>query len=231
MKIFLALMLAAMPAAAAAGPAAELGMPRAEIEVIGGAPLLDLLASRDNGSLPFAMAGEEFLATVVFDGDWNAWFALKPASGPGGCAWTREMLGTGVIYKYKDRELSISGSGDGIVIESSGERFETSFSALFDGLYSGSMKFTFGGAVTYAVFRNTAPLSEEHGTVSLRLGSDGLYYFSLTPDRLIEGYPRWLLAVNGVLYGLKLESGSLLFVSKEIEMGREAIMPEKAFRR
>lgn len=202
-----------------------------DIEIIGGAPLLDMLASRDKASLPLELAGESFLATVAFDGEWNLWFALKPASGPGGNAWSGEMLDNGVLYKYKDKEFAISRQGDAVAMEADGERFETSFAALFDRLYSGSMKVSFGGAVTYAVFRNTEPLSEDQGTVSLRLGSDGLYYFSLTPDGLIEDYPRWLLAVNGVLYGLRLDSGSLLFVSKKIDMLREAPLPERSYPR
>lgn len=235
MKIFLILMLACSPAAAEWGraeSAAAAGLAAAsEIEIIGGAPLLDLLAARDGGSLPLELAGESFLATVVFDGNWNSWFALKPAAGPGGNAWSGEMLEKGVVYKYKEKEFSISGRGDALVIEADGVRHETSFAALFDRLYAGSMQVSFGGAVTYAVFRNTEPLTEGQGTVSLRRGSDGLYYFSLTPDGLIEDYPRWLLAVNGVLYGLRLDSGSLLFVSKKIDMRREAPVPERRISR
>ena len=92
------------------------------------------------------------------------------------------------------------------------------------------MKETFGGAVTYAVFRNLEPLTEEEGTVALRMGDDGLYYYSLTPDRQIEAAPRWLLAVNGVLYGLRIEDSSLLFVSKKIAAARPELPPERALR-
>jgi hypothetical protein len=99
--------------------------------------------------------------------------------------------------------------------------------SLFERLYEKSMRITFGGAVTYAVFRNLEPLTENEGTVSLRLGSDGLFYFSLTQDRLIASSPRWLLAVNGVLYGLRVDAGSLLFVSKPIEMGKPFFSGER----
>ena len=92
------------------------------------------------------------------------------------------------------------------------------------------MKETFGGTVTYAVFRNLEPLTEEEGTVALRVGDDGLYYYSLTPDKQIAAAPRWLLAVNGLLYGLRIEDSSLLFVSKKIDAARPALTPERALR-
>jgi hypothetical protein len=69
--------------------------------------------------------------------------------------------------------------------------------------------------VTYAAFRNLEPLSESEGTVTMRVDQDGVYYFSLTPDEQVAERPRWLLAVNGVLYGLRVQDGSLLFVSKK----------------
>ncbi|MDP2866844.1 MAG: hypothetical protein Q8O90_11430, partial [Elusimicrobiota bacterium] len=99
----------------------------------------------------------------------------------------------------------------------------------FDRLYNDSMKFTFAGLITYSVFRNLEPLSEIEGTVTLRLGSDGLYYFSVTRDSLVEAAPRWLLAINGVLYGLRVEEASLLFVSKPIEMSKLSF-PSERFR-
>ena len=66
------------------------------------------------------------------------------------------------------------------------------------------------------------------GPVTLRVGSDGFYYFSVTRDSLIEKAPRWLLAINGVLYGLRVEEASLLFVSKPIEMSKPAFPLERS---
>lgn len=223
MKIFLMLMLAAAPAAAW-GPAEDaaarkLSAGRAEVQIIGGAPLLDLLAARDKASLPLELAGHKFLATVNFDDNWDTWFTLKPAAGPGAGSWKETALEGGAVYKYKETEFRLKAAGGVVSIATaSGEKAEVSVNALFDKLYADSQRVTFGGIVTYAVFRNIEPLTEQEGTVTLRVGSDGLYYFSVTRDSLIEAGPRWLLAVNGVLYGLRVQDGSLLFLSKVIEM-------------
>ncbi|MHB0995568.1 MAG: hypothetical protein ACYC2I_04280 [Elusimicrobiales bacterium] len=223
MKIFLMLLLAAAPAAAW-GPAesdaaAGLLAAKAEVQIIGGAPLLDLLAARDKASLPLEIAGHKFLATVNFDDNWDTWFTLKPAAGLGAGSWKETDLAAGAVYKYKELELRLKAAGGLVAIEAaSGEKAEVAITALFDRLYADSLRVTFGGIVTYAVFRNLEPLTELEGTVTLRVGSDGLYYFSVTRDSLIEEAPRWLLAVNGVLYGLRLQDSSLLFVSKVIEM-------------
>jgi hypothetical protein len=233
MKILLMLLLFTAPASAGWGRAegaavSGLAASRAEISVIGGAPLLDLLAARDKASLPLELGGRKLLASVVFDADWNAWFMLKPASGLGAGAWTEGDLAAGVIYKYGGLELVIRKAGDAISIGSAAGGTEISMNGLFDLLYEKSMKATFGGVVTYAVFRNLEPMTGDEGTIALRVGSDGLYYYSLTPDRNIESYPRWLLAVNGVLYGLRVDSGSLLFVSKNIEMEKGPVSAERS---
>jgi hypothetical protein len=227
------LMLAAVPAAAQWGSsensaAAGLLAGRAEISVISGLPLVDMLAAREKASLPVTIASTTFLATVVFDDNWDTWFALKPAEGPGAGAWKETDLASGAVYNYKGKAFLLK-AADGVVsITSGGEKLEVSVNALFDKLYADSFRITFGGVITYAMFRNLAPLSESEGTAALRLGSDGLYYYSVTPDAQIEAQPRWLLAINWVLYGLRVQDGSLLFVSKPIEQRRQ--LPPRAER-
>lgn len=237
MKSLILLLLCAVPASAEWGrgegaAAGALAVSRAEVQIIGGAPLLELLAARDKASLPLTIGGVNFLATVVFDAQWETWFSLKPAGVPlAAGAWKETALASGAVYKHKGLTLKLK-EADGVVsIESSsGEKLQVAVNSLFGLLYEKSQKVTFGGIVTYAVFRNLEPLAEDEATVSLRLGSDGLYYYSLTPDAQIEGAPRWLLAVNGVLYGLRVDAASLLFVSKQIEMAKPAFAPERARR-
>jgi len=226
------MLLCALPASAEWGRAEgdsvrALAESRAGVQIIGGAPLLDLLADRYKAALPLELGGARFLATVMFDADWNEWFTLKPEGGGAAAAWSYKMLEAGVVYEHGGRELKLKKTGDTVVAESKAGKTGVSLAGLFDLLYEKSMKVTFGGIVTYAVIRNLEPLSEGEGTVSLRLGSDGLYYYSLTPDKSIEDGPRWLLAVNGVLYGLRVEDGSLLFVSKQIEMKKFVPVPER----
>ena len=224
MKIFLMLMLAAAPAAAGWGAAesaaaAKLVSGRAEVVTIGGAPLLDLLAAREALSQPVELAGRKFLATVNFDENWDSWFTLKPVSGLGAGAWKEIDLEAGAVYAHDGLELRLKETGGTVSIAGPGEeKAEVSVTGLFDKFYSDALKITFGDAVTYAVFRNVEPLSEKEGTVMLRRDpSDGMYYYSVTPDAKIAAEPHWLLAVNWVLYGLRIENGSLLFVSKRIE--------------
>ncbi len=234
MKIFLILLLAAAPAGAGWGraensSAAGLLAARAETSVIGGAPLLDLLAARDKVCEPVEIGGVKFLATVNFDDNWDTWFTLKPATGFGAGAWKETDLAAGAVYEYKGLKLRIK-AVDGLVTiaKSPEEKVELGITALFDKLYAGSMQVTFGGVITYAVFRNLEPLTEAEGTVTLRAGSDGLYYFSVTRDSLVQAAPRWLLAINGVLYGLRVQDASLLFVSKPIEMTGQALGGERS---
>ena len=217
------ILLCAAPAAAGWGraenaSAAGLQAARAEVQIIGGAPLLDLLAARDKASLPLELGGHKFLATVNFDDNWDTWFTLKPATGLGAGSWKETDLAAGAVYKYKELAIRLKAAGGVVTLETAqGGKAEVSVNSLFDKLYADSARVTFGGIVTYAVFRNLEPLTEREGSVTLRVGSDGLYYFSVTRDSLIEAAPRWLLAVNGVLYGLRVQDASLLFVSKVIE--------------
>ena len=233
MKILLMILMAAAPAAAQWGgaegrAAAALTEARAETTILGAVPLLDLLAARDKASQPVTIAGKNFLATVVFDAAWDAWFSLRPVNGLGAGAWKESDLAAGAVYKYGGLELLIKET-DGVVQVTApgGEKAEVTVNALFDRLYNDSMRITFGDAVTYAAFRNLEPLTEDEGTVTMRRDQEGRYYYSVTSDRLVAAAPRWLLAVNGVLYGLKVEESSLLFVAKPIEMKLPAIRAER----
>lgn len=224
-------MLAAAPASAQWGgeegrAAAALTEARAETTVLGAAPLLGLLAARDKASQPVTVAGKNFLATVVFDAAWDAWFSLKPVNGLGAGAWKETDLAAGAVYKCDGLVLSVKET-DGVVLVTApgGEKAEVAVNALFDRLYNDSMRVTFGGAVTYAAFRNLEPLSEDEGTVTMRRDQEGRYYYSVTSDAVVASAPRWLLAVNGVLYGLRVEESSLLFVAKPIELAG-ARLPE-----
>lgn len=234
MKILLLLLLAAAPVSAGWGraensAAAELASARAEISIISGVPLLELLAERDKAALPLTIGGKNFLASVVFDAEWETWVTLKPAGGGlGAGAWKEADLAIGAVYNYGGLSLKLKKAGDTVSVEAAGEKAEFTVNSLFDRLYNDSRKIVFGEIVTYAVFRNLEPLSEIEGTVTLRVGSDGLYYFSVTRDSLIEKAPRWLLAVNSVLYGLRVEEASLLFVSKPIEMAKTFFPPERS---
>lgn len=234
MKILLLLLLAAAPASAGWGraetsAAAALASARAEVSIISGVPLLELLGERDKAALPLTIGGKNFLASVVFDAEWESWVTLKPAGGGlGAGAWKETDLAIGVVYSYDGLKLKLKKAGDTVSVEAAGEKAEFTVASLFDKLYNDSRKITFGDIVTYAVFRNLEPLSEIEGTVTLRVGSDGLYYFSVTRDSLIEKAPRWLLAVNSVLYGLRVEEASLLFVSKPIEMAKPSFPAERS---
>lgn len=229
----LLLLLAALPAGAEwggpeAAAARAVSSARAEVSVIGGAPLTDMLAARYRAALPLETGGARFLATVMFDAAWEEWFVLKPEGCGAAGAWSYKTLEAGVAWSAAGREFRLKKTGDTVAVVSAAGAAEVSVTALFDLLYDKSLKVTFGGLVTYALFRNLEPLSEGEGTVTLRRGSDGLYYYSLTPDANIAEQPRWLLAVNGVLYGLRLEEGSLLWISKEIGTDKAAFAGERA---
>jgi hypothetical protein len=181
--------------------------------------LLDLLAERNATAKVVTLGEASFRASVLLDNNWDVYFQLKQE---GVCAdpgvWKEETLKNGVSFNYAGGELKIKEeAGEIILTDAKGNSAKTSSGELFDLLYAGSSLITFDERVSYAVIRNLEPLSGNEGTITLRKGSDGLYYYSLTPDSQVAGYPRWLLAINGVLYGLRVTDTELLFVSEPIE--------------
>jgi len=198
-----------------------------DITIIENKSLLELLAERDKASVKIDINGQIFYATYVFDSNWDIWFSLKPENS-WGAAWTEKELEGGVYYSYKDIKLIIRIIDGVINIQYSPyESIDLKKEDIFSSLYRNSYKITFGGIVTYAIFRNISPLTEEEGTVALRIGSDGLFYYSLTLDKNIENAPRWLLAINSVLYGMKINDDSLSFVSKPIQIKKTIFFDEK----
>ena len=192
-------------------------------------PLLDLLAERVATSGVIELGGTSFLASVVLDDNWDVYFQLKQK---GSCAnpgvWKEESLKDGVVFKYTGGELNIKKENDVIVLtDAKGNSSTTSSAKLFDLLYTGSSEVTFADLVTYAVIRNFAPLSGNEGIITLRKGSDGLYYYSLTPDKQVAGSPRWLLAINGVLYGLRITDTDAVFLAKPIEAAQKPSFLER----
>lgn len=201
-----------------------------EVEILEKRPLLALLAERDKASVKLKLGEEFFYVTYSFDADWEPWFSIKPETGFGAGAWKEEALKKGVFYYHGKTRLFIREIDGtiGITFSLDEPPVEIKKDELFSALYSNSGKITFGELVTYAVFRNLAPMTEQEGTVTMRIGSDGLFYYSLTPDTAIPGKPRWLLAVNGVLYGMRLDEAELVFVSKKINIDKPSfLLPEK----
>ncbi|MBU2573670.1 MAG: hypothetical protein KKH28_06300 [Elusimicrobia bacterium] len=214
-----------LPAAPAKAPGA--------ITVLKTMPILDLMAERTLSSKELTLGTTVFLAAVALDDNWEVYFQIRrkdSSANPG--VWKETALKDGVTYKFGGGELEIM-EKDGFigVTGAGGESVQTSMAELFELLYANSGKMTFDGLVTYAVIRNLTPLTCNEGTITLRLGSDGLYYYSLTPDAQVTGYPRWLLAINGVLYGLRTTDTDLVFVSKVIPQGvKTHIQKEKSFK-
>ena len=202
------------------------------ITVLRTMPLLDLMAERDANSKTITLGTTSFLATMVLDDNWDTYFQLKQKgsfANPG--VWKEDTLKAGVSFKYAGGEVRIRDENGNIgLTDNKGNTAFTSSDELFGLLYTKSSAVTFDDLVTYAVIRNFTPLSGNEGTITLRKGSDGLYYYSLTPDVQVAGYPRWLLAINGVLYGLKVTDTDAVFVSKPIEMKRSYFTPEKTLR-
>ena len=228
MKIIKALVISlffAAPAMGAAdpGPILEAGGQNA-VTVIKTVPLLDLMAERTVSSKVLTLGATSFLAAAVLDDNWDVYLQIKEKgsrANPG--VWGEAALKAGVIYKYSGGEINIiERNGFISVTDSGGASAQTAFGELFDLLYANSTKAEFGGLVTYAFIRNLTPLTNNEGTIALRMGSNGAYYYSLTPDDQVAVHPRWLLAINGVLYGLKATDTETVFVSKPIEAGAAA---------
>ena len=202
------------------------------ITVLEAMPLLDLLAERDASARTITLGTTSFLATMVLDDSWDTYLQLKQKGSPANPGvWKEDTLKAGVSFKYAGGEMKIQDENGNIgLTDNKGNTAFTSSDELFDLLYAKSSAITFDGLVTYAVIRNFTPLSGNEGTITLRKGSDSLYYYSLTPDAQVAGYPRWLLAINGVLYGLKVTDTDVVFVSKPIETKSSWFTPERGLR-
>ena len=200
-----------------------------ETTVLKELPLFGLLAERAETSAQLKLGGSSFLAAIALDDDWEVYFQLKQegsSANPG--VWKQAALKGGVTFKYDGGELKIKEENGTISLKAAdGSGVETTLDELFDLLYFRSSGITFDDLISYAVIRNFSPLSGSEGTITLRKGTDGLYYYSLTPDTLVAGAPRWLLAINGVLYGLKVTDTSVVFVSKLIEDAPRPLLRER----
>jgi hypothetical protein len=219
MRYFLALLLFGFAAQARA---------EHEIVVLKQIPLADLLAEREATSLVVAPGGTQFLASIVLDDNWDVYFQIKQKESGDAGVWKEDGLKDGVVFKYLEGELKIKEeAGDIILTDERGNSARISSADLFDLLYAGSSKITFNESVTYAVIRNLAPVSGNKGLITLRKGSDGLYYYSLTPDAQVLGAPRWLLAIDWVLYGLRVTETDAVFLSKAIDELPKPLLPER----
>lgn len=200
----------------------------AEENILGKTPLLEILSQRDNSSALLDLAGDKFTASYSLDDNWDLWFYIKPQIGLGAGAWKLEKLNDKVFYSYGQTKAIITREQGTIFIQYSRyEGIEISEKELFEKLYDNSPKITFGGLVTYAYLRNLSPLSEKEGIITLRKDDNGNFFYSLTQDSEINGKTRWLMAANGVLYGLKISDGELIFVSKPINIQKLSFLNEE----
>ncbi|MEW5950300.1 MAG: hypothetical protein GX447_00855 [Elusimicrobia bacterium] len=200
----------------------------AEENILGKTPLLEILSQRDSSSALLDLAGDKFTASYSLDNNWDLWFYIKPQIGLGAGAWKLEKLNDKVFYSYGQTKAIIAREQGTIFIQYSRyENIEISEKELFEKLYDNSPKITFGGLVTYAYLRNISPLSEKEGIITLRKDNNGNLFYSLTQDFEINGKTRWLMAANGVLYGLKISNGELVFVSKPINIQKLSFLNEE----
>ncbi len=227
MKMFLLFLFAASNLFSA--PFGSYEFKNNEEKIISSTPLLDLLAQRDSASADLNLGDESFYASFCADEAWDLWFFIKPKNGFGAKAWKLEKLNDKVFYSYGQTKAVI-GRQDGLIYiqYSRYEGVELTEKDLMEKLYEASPKITFGDAVTYAFLRNLSPMNEEEGIITLRKDRDGNFFYSLSQDKAIKAKTRWLMAANGVLYGLRINDNSELeFVSKSINIEKPSFLAEE----
>lgn len=139
------------------------------------------------------------------------------AYGPGYELWVKARV-DGSWYSFPKSELKtgvdaggarLSFEGGAILVD--GERVPEM--ELVAALYASSRRVTLG-VVDYAVLYEDGALVP-HSATFLRRDHEGNYFMAWRPAQRLATY-EWLLAVNGIMYGPRLEGEAMRFYSKPV---------------
>ncbi|MBU2530644.1 MAG: hypothetical protein KKD35_06360 [Elusimicrobia bacterium] len=192
------------------------------------------LERQESGNL-IEIGDYKFSSTLIIDNNWEIYFAIWPedSSMAVKTIWHEAELTRGVVYDYKDTKFNIT-LEDGIIsigYDETGSKFisKISYDDILHKLYSNAEKISFADMVEYALIRNHDPLNNKDGIITLRLDRDGMFWYSFNLDDIIAHQIKWLVGINGVLYGMKISDDKLFFFSKPVDMdkgiyGREKLL-------
>lgn len=208
-------------------PAAAGGEGETEIREI---EIAEIAEKRLDAVNRVVLDGREITYTLFFDEDWNRYFALNPFS-PSEAVWGEKELEEGAVHYSGGEHFRLRLKNLAVTITAeSGSSAVADYGEIFGALYRFSPGAVFGGAAEYAFVRNKNPVSGEEGLLFLRLDSDGVFWYSAYSDAWLSRNVKWLVAVNGTLYGARKKNAFLSLFSKP-SGARGARINEKSFTR
>ena len=165
----------------------------------------------------------KFFSTLIIDNNWDIYFAIWPkdSSMDNKTLWLEAELEKGAVYEYRGIKfnLVLENGIVNIAYDEPGNKFisKISYDDIFHKLYFNAEKIIFADRVEYAIIRNHDPLNDKEGIIALRRDREGMFWYSFNLDDIISNQIKWLVGINGVLYGMRIQDNNLVFFSKVVE--------------
>lgn len=221
MNAFSALLISAQLAGAPANsPAAGTTVPAvspeaageaAGVRPIGRAPLAGISAGRDRAAVRRTLGGRELGFTLALGPDGYLWVKVAAEKGfkiisiPALRRVVDAEIG-GVFYRFRMKGDLIEAAAH------SGETVRVSLRHMAESLYELGLHAAFGPVVYTMLYEDGAVLPEAAGL--LRKDDAGDFWVTYAPP---EGSGiHWFLAVDGTMFGLRLERPELAFYSQPV---------------
>lgn len=163
---------------------------------------MELAVGLDPGAelwIKFRQGGEVLVRTAAALADWND---LDLPNEP-----ARAIYENGMVRFHP-------------ALDSRAQHTVVSVPGLIRGLYDASLHVLLGGAVDYAVTVEDGPVPAS--ICLLRRDNGGTIWVTHRSQAEMREL-QWFLAVNGVLYGMKLEGQDLVFYSKPVPPSQAAV--------
>ncbi len=168
----------------------------------------------------------------------RSWLELSVGLDPAAELWIKfrqggEVLGRTVKALSDWNDLDLPGEPARAIYENGLLRFHPALDpraqhtvvpvpGLIRGLYDASLHVLLGGAVDYAVVVEDGPVPES--LCLLRRDNGGTIWVTHRSKAEMAEL-QWFLAVNGTLYGMRMEGDSLVFYSKPVPPAGAAAVP------
>lgn len=164
--------------------------------------LADVVARQNAACRPMY----QFDVCLAFGTGYETWFKFKRAGGAT-VAFSESQLREGrelegLRLSYAEGALTV------------GER-KAPIAELLTAVYKGAERVRLGALVDYAVLWEDGALVAKSATFLRQDQNDGTFYLAWRPAARLASH-EWLLAVNGIMYGPRLEGDVFRFYSKPV---------------